>query len=37
MTATAVPSKPVPVRDAASAPFFDGALGGQLMLLRCRR
>jgi uncharacterized OB-fold protein len=37
MTATAVPSKPVPVPDAASAPFFDGALRGQLMLLRCGR
>lgn len=37
MTATAAASKPVPVRDAASAPFFDGALRGQLMLLRCRR
>lgn len=29
--------KPVPVRDAASAPFFDGALAGKLMLLRCAR
>jgi uncharacterized OB-fold protein len=28
--------KPVPVRDEASAPFFDGALRGELMLLRCR-
>jgi len=37
MTTTAAPSKPVPVPDAASAPFFDGALRGQLMLLRCRR
>jgi uncharacterized OB-fold protein len=37
MTATAVPSKPVPVPDAASAPFFAGALRGELMLLRCRR
>jgi uncharacterized protein len=37
MTATAAASKPVPVRDPASAPFFDGALRGQLMLLRCRR
>jgi len=37
MTATAAPSKPVPVPDAASAPFFDGALRGRLMLLRCGR
>jgi uncharacterized OB-fold protein len=36
MTATAVPSKPVPVPDPASAPFFDGALRDRLMLLRCR-
>jgi uncharacterized OB-fold protein len=35
MTATAVPSKPVPIPDAASAPFFDGALRDRLMLLRC--
>jgi len=27
--------KPVPVRDADSAPFFDAALRGELMLLRC--
>jgi uncharacterized protein len=27
--------KPVPVRDEESAPFFDGALRGELMLLRC--
>jgi uncharacterized OB-fold protein len=33
---TAAPAKPVPVRDAASAPFFAGALRGELMLLRCR-
>jgi uncharacterized OB-fold protein len=37
MTTTAAPSKPVPRPDAASAPFFDGALRGELMLLRCRR
>jgi uncharacterized OB-fold protein len=35
-TTTAVPAKPVPVPDEASAPFFDGALKGRLMLLRCR-
>jgi uncharacterized protein len=35
MTTTAVPTKPVPVPDAASAPFFDGALQGKLMVLRC--
>ena len=34
MTALA-PSKPIPVPDAASAPFFAGALRGELMLLRC--
>ena len=34
-TKTAVP-KPVPVPDEASAPFFDGAMRGTLMLLRCR-
>ncbi|HLJ04074.1 MAG TPA: OB-fold domain-containing protein [Solirubrobacteraceae bacterium] len=30
-----VSTKPVPVPDAASAPFFAGALAGRLMLLRC--
>ena len=35
MTTTAAPAKPVPVRDEASGPFFDGALQGRLMLLRC--
>ena len=35
MTTAAVPAKPVPIRDEASAPFFDGALDGRLMLLRC--
>ena len=34
-TTTAAP-KPVPVPDEASAPFFDGALQGRLMVLRCR-
>ena len=29
------PPKPVPVPDDASAPFFAGALRGELMLLRC--
>lgn len=29
------PAKPIPVPDAASAPFFAGALQGRLMLLRC--
>lgn len=33
----AAPAKPVPVPDEGSAPFFDGALQGKLMLLRCRR
>jgi uncharacterized OB-fold protein len=36
MTTIAAPAKPVPVPDEASAPFFDGALQGRLMLLRCR-
>ena len=36
MTTTMTAAKPVPVPDAASAPFFDGALRGELMLLRCR-
>jgi uncharacterized OB-fold protein len=29
------PGKPIPIRDETSAPFFDGALHGRLMLLRC--
>jgi uncharacterized OB-fold protein len=37
MTATTTTNaKPVPVPDDASAPFFQGALAGKLMLLRCR-
>src|SRR5690348_10346943 len=28
--------RPVPVPDEASAPFFDGAARGELMLQRCR-
>jgi uncharacterized OB-fold protein len=36
MTAIAVPAKPAPIPDEASAPFFDGALAGKLMLRRCR-
>jgi uncharacterized protein len=36
MTTTAAPAKLVPVPDDASAAFFDGALQGRLMLLRCR-
>ena len=37
MTATSTPpAKPVPVPDAQSAAFFDGALDGTLMLRRCR-
>jgi uncharacterized OB-fold protein len=34
-TTTLAPAKPVPVPDEASAPFFDGALEGRLMLLCC--
>jgi uncharacterized OB-fold protein len=33
--AAPAPTKPVPVPDEASRPFFDGALDGKLMLLRC--
>ncbi len=29
-------SKPVPIPDDASRPFFDGAREGKLMLMRCR-
>src|SRR5947208_12242563 len=36
MNATEISAKPIPVRDEASAPFFDGAVAGKLMLLRCR-
>jgi hypothetical protein len=35
-TSTAAPAKPVPVPDESSAPFFDGALDGTLVLRRCR-
>ena len=35
MTAAATPTKPLPIPDEASAPFFAGALEGKLMLLRC--
>jgi uncharacterized protein len=35
MATTAVPAKPVPVPDEAGAPFFEGALQGKLMVLRC--
>ena len=36
MTVTTTPTKPIPIPDEASAPFFDGALQGRLMVLRCR-
>lgn len=29
--------KPIPEPDEASQPFFDGALQGRLMLMRCKR
>jgi uncharacterized OB-fold protein len=35
MSTAAAPEKPIPTPDAASAPFFAGALAGRLMLLRC--
>jgi uncharacterized OB-fold protein len=35
MATTAVPAKPVPVPDEPGAPFFEGALQGKLMVLRC--
>jgi uncharacterized OB-fold protein len=34
--ATAEPARPVPVPDEASAPFFEGAARGELVLQRCR-
>jgi uncharacterized OB-fold protein len=34
--AAAAPSKPYPEPDEASRPFFDGALAGKFMLMRCR-
>jgi uncharacterized protein len=33
-TATA-PQKPIPVADEASEPFFQGAMEGRLMIMRC--
>lgn len=36
MSATQSHTKPVPIPDAASAPFFDGAREGKLMLLHCK-
>lgn len=33
--ATTESKKPVPIPDEASAPFFDGAKRGELMILRC--
>lgn len=35
-TSKSVPTRPVPVPDEASRPFFDGAREGRLMLMRCR-
>lgn len=29
------PSKPLPLPDDASRPFYDGAMAGKLMLMRC--
>ena len=29
------PQKPLPEADDASRPFYDGAMGGKLMLMRC--
>ena len=31
------PQRPVPIPDEASAPFFEGALQGKLMIQQCRR
>src|SRR5205085_4993305 len=36
VTAAQALAKPIPVPDAASAPFFAGALEGKLLLLRCQ-
>lgn len=33
---TSTPARPAPTPDEASAPFFDGAREGRLMLMRCR-
>ena len=32
---TTTPPKPLPTPDEASAPFFEGAAAGRLMLMRC--
>jgi uncharacterized OB-fold protein len=31
-----VPMKPLPLPDEASQPFFDGAMSGTLMIMRCQ-
>ena len=33
---TEAPQKPLPLPDAESAPFFEGAREGRLMLMRCK-
>ncbi len=35
MPETAAPQKPLPLPDEASEPFFDGAMKGELMIMRC--
>ena len=35
MTMNQAPSPPVPTPDEASAPYFEGAAAGRLMLMRC--
>jgi len=35
MADTAVPEKPLPEADEASEPFFQGAMEGRLMIMRC--
>jgi uncharacterized protein len=35
MAEESVPQKPLPQADEASKPFFDGAMEGRLMLMRC--
>lgn len=32
---TTTPARPIPVPDEASAPYFEGANAGRLMLMRC--
>lgn len=35
MSTSPVPARPIPIPDEASAPYFQGAVDGRLMLMRC--